>query len=91
MIKDKEEKVMQWASFTDKDNSLAVETFDLLEFKYSMPDLKPNDAEYKERNKKLLNLTAKKENRPTINYFKGHPTGNQLFCDLTSKNAQLSN
>ena len=66
MIKDEEEKVMQWASFTDKDNSLVGETFDLLEFKYSMPDPEPDDAEYKERNNKLLHLTAKKENHQPV-------------------------
>ncbi|KAL9965925.1 hypothetical protein ACROYT_G029792 [Oculina patagonica] len=72
MIKDEEEKVTQWASLTDKDYRLAGETFDLLEFKYSMPDPEPepDDAEYKERNEKLLHLIAKKENHQPVKILK---------------------
>ena len=65
MIREEEERVKLWDSLNEEDYTEAGKTFDLLDFKYSMPDPDPTDKEdkeYYERNANLLRLIERKEN-----------------------------
>ena len=65
MIREEEERVKLWDSLNEEDYTEAGKTFDLLDFKYSVPDPDPTDKEekeYYERNANLLRLIERKEN-----------------------------
>lgn len=68
MVREEEKKVEQWNSLSKEDYHLAGESFDLFEFKYTIPkeEQVDEDAEYKKRNEKYLNLLAKKENHQPV-------------------------
>ena len=72
MIREKEGKVKLWDSLSEEDYRKAMETFDLLEFQYSVPASKDQDQgiEYQQRNEKLMRLMEKKENhQPVLNFI----------------------
>ena len=69
MIKEEEQKVTKWDSLKEEDYRKARETFDLLDFRYTEPEPAAkldDDAEYKERDQKLLLLLEKKENHQPV-------------------------
>ena len=69
MIKEEEQKVRKWDSLEEEDYRKAGETFDLLGFRYTEPEPAAkldDDAEYKERDQKLLLLLEKKENHQPV-------------------------
>ena len=72
MIREEEGKVKLWDSLSEEDYRKAGETFDLLEFQYSVPASKDQDQsiEYQQRNEKLMRLMEKKENhQPVLNFI----------------------
>ena len=71
MIREEEERVKLWDSPNEEDYTEAGKTFDLSDFKYSMPDPDPTDKEdkeYYERNANLLCLIERKENHQPVSY-----------------------
>lgn len=71
MIREEEERVKLWDSLNEEDYAEAGNSFDLLEFKYTMPDPDPvdqDDKEYNERDANLLRLIEKKENHQPVSY-----------------------
>ena len=72
MIREEEERVKLWDSLTEEDYAEAGNTFDLLEFKYAMPDPDPADQDdkaYDERDANLLRLIEKKNNHQPVSYL----------------------
>ena len=69
MIREEEERVKLWDSLNEEDYEEAGNTFDLLGFKYTMPDPDPTDQDdqaYNERDANLLRLIEKKENHQPV-------------------------
>ena len=72
MIREEEERVKLWDSLNEEDYTEAGNIFDLLDFKYFMPDPDPadqEDKEYYESNTNLLCLIERKENHQPVSYL----------------------
>ena len=68
---DEEAKVKEWESLSPEDYKKAGESFDLSNFKYQNADPDPDeDAEYGQRNEKLMRLIAKNENHLPVSRLK---------------------
>ena len=67
MIREEEDRVKSWDSLNEEDYAEAGNTFNLLQFKYTMPNpvtTDQDDRAYNGRDENLFCLIKKKDNQP---------------------------